>query len=144
MGNKHVVPYALYVAKVFISPVFAERTGFTDDDLAVFFEALEHMFTNDQSAARAEMIVRGIYDFEHVGTQHPNNIEQNRKEAKLGCCHAHKLFEGIQVRLNDGKESPESFEDYGVSVKWTEATLTRGIVLHPRHETPLKSIVGKA
>ncbi len=40
MGNKHIVPYALYLAKIFVSPVFAERTGFTDDDLVLFFDAL--------------------------------------------------------------------------------------------------------
>ena len=57
MGNKHIVPYALYVAKAFVSPVFAKRTGFTDEDLELFFEALQHMFDHDQSAARAEMTV---------------------------------------------------------------------------------------
>jgi len=36
LGNKHIVPYALYAAKTYISPVFAERTGFTDDDLKLF------------------------------------------------------------------------------------------------------------
>ena len=29
MGNKHIVPYALYAAKGYVSPAFAERTGFT-------------------------------------------------------------------------------------------------------------------
>lgn len=142
MGNKHIVPYALYAAKAFVSPVFAERTGFTDEDLQLFFEALEHMFTHDQSAARAEMTVRGIYDFEHVGTQGPNNADQNKKEARLGCYHAHKLFEGIEVKLISGKEFPESFEDYReqIECKWTEATLPKGVVLHLRHEQPVTEI----
>jgi CRISPR-associated protein Csd2 len=34
MGNKHIVPYALYVAKAYISPVFAERTGFDEGRLS--------------------------------------------------------------------------------------------------------------
>jgi CRISPR-associated protein Csd2 len=144
MGNKHIVPYALYVAKAFISPIFAEGTGFTNEDLAVFFEALEHMFTNDQSAARAEMIVRGIYDFEHVGTQHPNNAEQNKKETRLGCCHAHQLFEGIKVILKDGKELPESFSDYTVKCAWTEQDMPKGVILHQRHEKGIPSIKAKA
>jgi CRISPR-associated protein Csd2 len=141
MGNKHIVPYALYVAKAFVSPVFAERTGFTNDDLDLFFEALQNLFTHDQSAARAEMIVRGIYDFEHVGTQHPNNGAQNAAEAKLGCWHAHKLFDGIKVELKDSKkEFPESFDDYKVQCDWTDATMPKGVCLNLRHEQPLITV----
>ncbi len=133
MGNKHIVPYALYAAKVYISPAFAERTGFTNDDLEVLFDALNHMFEHDRSAARGEMVVRGIYDFEHVGTQHENNAEQNKREARLGCAHAHKLFEGIEVKLKDGKEFPESFADYEVSCQW-DNNLPSGVRLHKRHQ----------
>lgn len=142
MGNKHIVPYALYAAKAYVSPVFAERTGFTDVDLDLFFEALQHMFTHDQSAARAEMTVRGIYDFEHVGTQNPNNAEQNKREARLGCYHAHKLFEGIKVSLKPDKTYPESFDDYkdNIVCTWTESNLPKGVVLHLRHEQPVTSI----
>ncbi len=142
MGNKHIIPYALYAAKVYISPVFAERTGFSNDDLTLFFDALGNMFTHDQSAARAEMTVRGIYDFEHVGTQSPNNGDQNKREARLGCYHAHKLFEGIKVELKPGKTYPESFDDYkdNITCAWTEDSLPKGVVLHIRHEQPIASI----
>jgi CRISPR-associated protein Csd2 len=144
MGHKYVIPYALYVAKCYVSPVFAEKTGFTQDDLDLFFEALNEMFTHDHSAARGEMIVRGIYDFEHVGTQHPNNAEQNKREARLGCHHSHKLFEGVSVELAKGKSFPESFEDYNVNCTWTQDTLPKGVVLHLRHEKPLSTIRFKA
>ena len=133
MGNKHIVPYALYAAKVYVSPAFAERTGFTNADLEVLFDALNHMFEHDRSAARGEMVVRGIYDFEHVGTQHENNAEQNKREARLGCAHAHKLFEGIEVTLKDGAEFPESFADYRVSCGWDNADLPAGVLLHRLH-----------
>ena len=141
MGNKHIVPYGLYVAKGYISPAFAEKTGFTNADLDVLFEALLSMFEHDRSAARGEMIVRGLFDFEHVGTQHPNNAEQNKREAKLGCAHAHKLFEGIRVELSDaaqaaGKTFPESFADYSVENTWTAENLPKGVRLHLRHEGP--------
>jgi CRISPR-associated protein Csd2 len=93
------------------------------------------MFEHDRSAARGEMIVRGLYDFEHVGTQHESNVQQNRREARLGCYHAHKLFEGIQVSLKEGKTFPESFGDYNVVCKWEgSGTLPLGIKLHLRHE----------
>lgn len=134
MGNKHIVPYALYAAKGYVSPAFAERTDFTQADLDLLFEALLHMFEHDRSAARGEMVVRGLYDFEHVGTQHENNAEQNKREARLGCAPAHKLFEGINVRLRAGKEFPESFADYEVVCDWDSKGLPNGVKLHKRHE----------
>lgn len=139
MGNKHIVPYALYVGKVFISPAFAEKTGFAEQDLNIFFEALMHMFDHDQSAARPEMNVRGIFDFEHVGTQAKDNAEQNKREARLGCCHAYKLFDGIKVDLSEdakkkGKTYPESFLDYDVKCNWEKDLLPAGVKLHIRHE----------
>lgn len=133
MGSKFVVPYGLYAAKIYVSPAFAERTGFTNHDLEILFEALNYMFEHDRSASRGEMIVRGIYDFEHIGTQHENNAEANKREARLGCCHAHKLFEGIEVKLKDGKEFPESFTDYEVNCKWDAKDLPKGVKLHKRH-----------
>ena len=140
MGSKFVVPYGLYGAKIYISPAFAKRTGFTNHDLDVLFEALGNMFEHDRSAARGEMVMRGVYDFEHTGTQHANNAEANKREARLGCAHAHKLFEGITVDLKkdaDGnylKEFPESFADYEVACNWTDETLPKGVRLHRRHE----------
>jgi CRISPR-associated protein Csd2 len=137
MGNKHIVPYGLYAAKGYVSPAFAERTGFTQDDLDLLFEALLYMFDHDRSAARGEMVVRGLYDFEHVGTQHENNAEQNRRESRLGCAHAHKLFEGIKIELNDdakAKGFPESFTDYQISCEWIDNNLPQGVRLHKRHE----------
>ena len=140
MGNKFIVPYALYAAKIYVSPAFAERTGFTNADLELLFEALNYMFEHDRSAARGEMIVRGIYDFEHIGTQHENNADANRREARLGCAHAHKLFEGIDVDLKKDeygkyiKEFPESFDDYEMVCKWDKEDLPRGVKLNKRHE----------
>lgn len=164
MGHKHIVPYALYAAKCYVSPAFAGKTGFTNADLDLLFEALNNLFAHDHSAARGDMIVRGIYDFEHVGTQHENNAAQNRKEARLGCAHAHVLFEGIEVILKknaDGteKEGPQSFADYEVVNRWDandpgnkvndeegkepadrSISLPKGVILNVRHECPVRTI----
>lgn len=144
MGHKHIIPYALYAVKAYISPAFAECTMFSESDLDLLFEALPEMFTHDHSAARGEMTVRGIYDFEHVGTQHPNNAEQNKREARLGCFHAHKLFDGIKVTLKEDKEFPESFSDYEIACTWSEEDLPKGICLHLRHEKPVETLRFKA
>jgi hypothetical protein len=60
MGRKYIVPYGLYRAHGFISANLAERTGFTDTDLGLLFEALENMFEHDRSAARGEMASRKL------------------------------------------------------------------------------------
>ncbi|GHV23583.1 type I-C CRISPR-associated protein Cas7/Csd2 [Planctomycetales bacterium] len=150
MGNKHIVPYALYAAKCYVSPSFAEKTGFTTDDYELLVDAILHLFTEDPSAARAEMVVRGLYDFEHIGTHAADADEsqkkQNLRETRLGCAHAHELFEGIKVSLKDGKKFPESFADYEVVNTWTEATLPKGVKLHLRHngETVLNEVKKEA
>jgi CRISPR-associated protein Csd2 len=123
MGNKHIVPYGLYAAKAFVSPIFAERTGFDEADLSLFFDALKHLFSNDQSAARAEMNVRAVYDFEHVGTQTGKNAGQNQREAMLGCAPAHKLFEKVGFRRKaggNGRTFPASFDDYELIDEWRD------------------------
>jgi CRISPR-associated protein Csd2 len=149
MGHKHIVPYGLYFAKAYVSPAFAERTSFTNADLALLFDALNNLFTHDHSAARGDMIVRGIYDFEHVGTQHPNNDDQNKREARLGCAHAHVLFGGIEIRLRNRKnadgtetviEAPQSFADYDIINQWETKPLTKGVKLHLHHENPVRTI----
>jgi CRISPR-associated protein Csd2 len=83
MGRKHIVPYGLYRAHGFVSAKLAERTGFSDDDLALLFEAVENMFEHDRSAARGEMAVRKLIVFKH--------------DSALGNAHAHSLFERVKV-----------------------------------------------
>lgn len=167
-GHKHIVPYGLYAAKCYVSPAFAEKTGFTAADLDLLFAAMDNLFTHDHSAARGDMIVRGIYDFEHVGTQPETNKDQNKREARLGCAHAHLLFEGIEVRLKkknpDGSDkeetAPQSFADYEIINRWDSndpgnkekdkagkvqdksLTLPKGVKLHMRHENPVRTISG--
>lgn len=67
-------------------------------------------------------------------TQHGNNAEHNKREARLGCAHAHKLFEGIKVRLEDSREFPQCFDDYEVRCDWDEKTLPKGVRLRERHD----------
>lgn len=103
MGRKHIVPYALYVARGFISAPLAEKTGFSDDDLHLFWDALVNMFEHDRSAARGLMSSRKLIVFKH--------------QSKLGNAPAHKLFDLVQVCRAEGSSGPaRSFADYAVTV----------------------------
>ncbi len=89
MGRKHIVPYGVYVAYGFISAKFAERTGFSEADLALLTEALSSMFEHDHSAARGQMSTRKLILFRH--------------DNALGNAPAHKLFDIVKVgRSVDG------------------------------------------
>ncbi|MCO5153539.1 MULTISPECIES: type I-C CRISPR-associated protein Cas7/Csd2 [unclassified Shinella] len=114
MGRKHIVPYGLYVAHGFISAKFAERTGFSEEDLALLFQALTTMFEHDRSAARGEMATRKLIVFKH--------------ENALGNAPAHTLFDRVRIGRNvdgefrvidsrlDNLPPARAFSDYVVTI----------------------------
>jgi len=114
MGRKSLIPYGLYVAKGFISAHLARDTGFSEDDLSLFWEALLGMYEHDRSASKGLMSVREpIFVFQHVGTD--TNEEQRAHQAVLGCAPAHKLFDLVEVSKRAGVEAPRSFADYEIT-----------------------------
>ncbi len=124
MGRKALIPYGLYLAKGFISAHLAEGTGFSEDDLSLFWEALLKMFEHDRSASKGLMSVREpIFVFKHVGTD--SNAEQRAAQAKLGCAPAHKLFELVEVRKREGVSAPRRFADY--EVIFHQSRLPKGV-----------------
>ncbi len=103
MGRKHIVPYGLYVAHGFVSASLAEKTGFTEEDLNLLWNALANMFEHDRSAARGMMSSQKLFVFKH--------------QDKLGNAPAHKLFDLIDIQRKAGSEGPaRSFKDYTVTV----------------------------
>lgn len=112
MGRKHIVPYGLYRAHGFVSAHLAQKlangpfegAGFSNDDLNKLWQALEHMFEHDRSAARGEMVARHLVVFKHA--------------SPLGNAPAHELFERVTVdRVNGEKGSPaQAFSDYAVKL----------------------------
>ena len=114
MGRKQYVPYGLYRAEGFISAALAEKTGFSQEDLDLFFEALMNMFENDRSAARGLMASRKLFAFKH--------------ESKLGNAPAHKLFDAVSVKrlIGDGAEA-RAFSDYEIVVD--RAAIPEGVEL---------------
>ena len=110
MGRKQYVPYGLYRAEGFISASLAEKTGFSDEDLKLLWEALMNMFEDDRSAARGLMTSRKLIVFKH--------------ESKLGNAPAHVLFDAVHVDKN--AEGPaRKYSDYDVVVD--EAALPEGV-----------------
>lgn len=104
MGRKHILPYGLYRGHGFISAKLAERTDFSDADLALLWDALINMFEHDRSAARGEMAARKLIVFEH--------------ENALGNAPAHVLFDTVKVERVAGSEDrpARAFSDYRVTV----------------------------
>jgi CRISPR-associated protein Csd2 len=99
MGRKHTVPYGLYRTHGFISASLAAQTGFNEEDLDLFWQALEEMFDHDHSAARGLMTTRRLIIFEH--------------KTPLGNKAASDLFERITwKRITDGPA--RSFTDYQI------------------------------
>jgi CRISPR-associated protein Csd2 len=114
LGRKHTIPYGLYLAHGYINPVFASKTGFSEDDLALLWKALSNLFELDRSAARGTMAARGLYIFKH--------------ESKLGNAQAQRLFESIRIEKKPEVESPRAFTDYIVAPP-DPGSLPEGITL---------------
>lgn len=114
MGRKFTVPYGLYCCHGFVSAHLATQTGFSEEDLQLFWQALINMFEHDRSAARGLMSARGLFVFEH--------------DSKLGNAPAHALFERIQVRQREPSVPARGFDDFEVIVE--REGLPTGVRLH--------------
>ncbi|MDP8240027.1 MAG: type I-C CRISPR-associated protein Cas7/Csd2 [Candidatus Hatepunaea meridiana] len=134
MGRKALVPYGLYMGYGFFNPMLAkpkapdklpkgvsqeradeleELARFNNEDLALFWEALEGMFELDRSASRGLMALRGLYIFTH--------------DRPMGNAPAHKLFELIEPTLKSTVQVPRKFKDYAIDVE--ESGLPNGVTL---------------
>ena len=103
MGRKYIVPYALYRVDGYISANLARKvTGFSEDDLALLWQAIINMFENDHSAARGKIAVRKLIIFKH--------------DSEIGNAPAHKLFDGVKVTRKNNIDCPRSYDDYVIEV----------------------------
>jgi len=116
MGRKFTVPYGLYRCHGFVNPFFAKQTGFSADDLELFWQSLEKMFELDRSASRGQMAPQALIVFEHA-------------EA-LGNAPAHQLQQRVNVKRTSTEVPPRNFSDYEVTVDETE--LPSGISVQRR------------
>jgi CRISPR-associated protein Csd2 len=124
MGRKALIPYGLYLGKGFISAHLAAGTGFSEDDLNLFWDALLGMYEHDRSASKGIMSIREpVFVFKHVGTD--TDANQRTQQAKLGCAPAHQLFDLVEIAKQREVESPRSFADYHVT--FHESRLPAGV-----------------
>ncbi len=124
MGRKSLIPYGLYAGKGFISAHLAEGTGFTEDDLTLFWEALLKMYDHDRSASKGFMAVREpIFVFKHVGTD--SDTKQRAQQARLGCAPAHKLFDLVKIEKRPEVIAPRSFSNY--TLAFDKTSVPKGV-----------------
>ena len=102
IGKKSIIPYALYRAEGYISASLAKKTGLSEKDVTLLWEAIINMFEHDHSAARGKMCLRKLYVFKH--------------DNPLGNCPSHLLFDKISVVQNNLPNAPRKFTDYTISV----------------------------
>lgn len=113
MGRKALVPYGLYVGHGFFSAPFAEKTGVSSEDLAIFWQALRAMWDLDRSSSRGMMACRGLYVFSHAD--------------RLGNAPAQDVFDLLSVTRSGANEVTRAFTDYAIDIR--EDGLPEGVVL---------------
>ena len=118
-GRKFTVPYGLYRCHGFVSAHLANQTGFSEDDLELFWQALMQMFDHDRSASRGEMSARGLFVFKHSN--------------KLGNAPASDLFQGIKIQLKDSVEVARSPDDYQLTAKAPESDVGVELITKLNH-----------
>jgi CRISPR-associated protein Csd2 len=115
MGRKFTVPYGLYRTHGFVSAPLAKQTGFSQEDLDLFWEALQNMFENDRSAARGLMSARRLVIFEHPSL--------------MGNASAQELFDRVKAeRATDLGNAARDFSDYRVTLDGKELAQFKTVV----------------
>lgn len=116
-GNKPYLPYALYDCRGHYSANLDKGGLVSPLDLALFWNALRQMFSDDLSSARPgsmKSLAAGVFSHEH----------------RLGNYPAHKLFDLVKIdekpELKEQKKSPRSFRDYNLILP-KDGTIVKGV-----------------
>lgn len=102
MGKKNYIAYGLYRAEGYVSALLANKTGFTDEDLELLFDAIKNMFEIDHSAARGKLCMRKLIVFKH--------------ESPLGNAPSHELFDKIVITRKDDVDVVRNYLDYEIII----------------------------
>ena len=101
MGNKTYMPYGLFRLHGHISVDLAEKTGFSEEDKDLLFEAIENMFEFDRSAVRSDCCTRKLIIFKHA--------------KKRGNAPAHKLFDAVTESYAP-ESRPSRYSDITITI----------------------------
>ena len=116
MGRKQIIPFGLYEVRGFVSANLAEETGFDEEDLNILFESILNMYEHDRSSSKGEMaVVSPLILFRHTGTD--SDLEQRKRQARLGCAPSYQLFDLVRVEKRPEVEYPRSYRDYTGSIR---------------------------
>ncbi len=123
MGRKQYIPYGLYEGRGFISANLADAenngTGFDDNDLNILWESILNMYEHDRSASKGQMsTIAPLIIFRHSGTD--SDLEQRKRQAKLGCAPAHKLFNLVEVKKISEEVIPRMISDYQLLINFSK------------------------
>lgn len=102
MGKKNFIPYGLYRAEGYVSAMLARKTGFSERDLDILWEAIANMFEHDHSAARGKLCMRKLIVFRH--------------DSPLGNAPSHVLFDKVSVTRKADAGVARSYSDYTVVI----------------------------
>jgi CRISPR-associated protein Csd2 len=128
MGRRNPTPYALYRFHGFYSPTSAFRTGWSVQDMKLFWSAAVNFGVEQQSSLRGHIGLAGIYVFAH---DHP-----------MGAAHAHELFDRISIVRDPHVIAARRFSDYRVIVD--DLDLPRGIDLVRLYARPRRTVPNAA
>jgi CRISPR-associated protein Csd2 len=123
MGRKQYIPYGLYEGRGFISANLSDAenngTGFDDNDLNILWESILNMYEHDRSASKGQMsTIAPLIIFRHSGTD--SDMEQRKRQAKLGCAPAHKLFNLVEVKKTTKEVIPRMISDYQLLIHFSK------------------------
>lgn len=119
-GRKVFLPYGLYLVKGSISANLANKTGFTENDMNILFEAIMNMYNNDISSSKKGMsVLQPLIIFKHIGNDNTTDEQQKERETLLGCAPSYKLYDSIKIAKKDGVEYPRHYTDYDITIDKT-------------------------
>lgn len=107
-GSRWLIPYVVHRFPGHFNPMLVRDTGFSNQDMRIFWETIDQMLSIDASAARPYLGVRRIIVFEHFNQEDPTGICTGRVPL-------HRLEKLINTtQLVD--QSPRCFEDYHIEL----------------------------
>jgi CRISPR-associated protein Csd2 len=101
-GDKNDMNYALYRVDGFISASCAEKTGFSEEDLEILWNAIVHMFDSVRKA-KGKFRMRKLIVFKH--------------ENPLGNAPSVRILENVLIKKKEDVDIPCKFSDYTITIK---------------------------